>query len=432
VWSPDGSRLAFAANGQLWTVDTDERGTQPTRPQAIAGDHPDSPSWEGDSQHLVYQTPGGLRRVAVGGSAVETLPIALTWAPSPPPEHVTVHARRVFTGLFDGIAGESDILIEHGVIVAIDSHDDARHVGLVVDAGDDTVMPGLIEMNASPLVATSSAATRSLLEAGVTSARVTAVDPYVGLEQREALENGRRPGPRIFMAGDPIDGRRVRDAGGVSVVSADELDEALERATLLGADFIATRTRLGRSLHPRLTAYAHEHGLRASTSELTAALFFGYDTLTQLPRRLYRDVIDAVGMSGLTVLSTIGVPATEKRSNPELDRVAAQRVNGLRAIRRAGGRVVAGSVLAGGNTSVSSLHDEVEQLVRGGFTPFEAWRAATADAAAALGADDVLGTIEPGKLADFAFIAGNPLDDPRAARSVHRVMRGGRVYELTR
>src|SRR5262249_322358 len=171
----------------------------------------------------------------------ETLPIALTWAPSPPPEHVTVHARRIFTGLFDGIAGESDILIERGVIVAIDSHDDARHVALVVDAADDTVIPALIEINASPLVDTGSAAPRSLLEAGVTSARVTAVDPYVGLEQREALENGRRPGPRIFMAGDPIDGRRVRDAGGVSVVSAAELDEALERATLPAADFIATR-----------------------------------------------------------------------------------------------------------------------------------------------------------------------------------------------
>jgi Tol biopolymer transport system component/imidazolonepropionase-like amidohydrolase len=428
VWSPDGSRLAFAANGQLWTIDTDERGAQTTRPQAIAGDHPDSPSWEGDSQHVVFQTPNGLRRVAAGGGSVEPLPIALTWAPSPPPEHVTVHARHIFTGLFDGLAGESDIIIEHGVIAAIESHDDARHVGLVVDAGDDTVMPGLIEMNASPLIATSSATARRLLEAGVTSARVAAVDPYVGLEQREALDNGRRPGPRILMAGDPIDGQRVRDAGGVSVVSVAELDEALERATLLGADFIATRTRLGRRLHQRLTTYAHEHGLRASTSELTAALFFGYDTLAQSPRRPYRDVIDAVGMSGLAVLSTIGAPAKDAR----FDRLVAQRVNGLKAIRSAGGHIVIGSVLASGNTQVSSLHDEVEQLARGGFSSFEAWRAATADAAAALGVDDVLGTIEPGKLADFAFVTGNPLDDPRTARSVRRVMRGGRLYELTR
>ena len=62
VWSPDGSLLAFAANGQLWTVDTDERGAHTTRPVAIAGDHPDSPSWERDSQHVVFQTPSRLRR----------------------------------------------------------------------------------------------------------------------------------------------------------------------------------------------------------------------------------------------------------------------------------------------------------------------------------------------------------------------------------
>src|SRR5215471_15114382 len=156
VWSPDGSRLAFAVNGQLWTVDTDERGVQTTRPQAIAGDHPDSPSWEGDSKHLVYQTPDGLRRVRVGGGPPETIPIALTWAPSPPPEHVTVHARYIFTGLTDSLSGESDILVDRGVITAIESHNDTRHTGLVIDAGDDAVMPGLIEMNASPLVATSS------------------------------------------------------------------------------------------------------------------------------------------------------------------------------------------------------------------------------------------------------------------------------------
>ena len=322
------------------------------------------------------------------------------------------------------------LVLRDGVIAGIGRGLD-EDADTVIDCRGTTVMPGLIEMNASPLVATSTAVTTRALEAGITSARVVGLDPYVGLEQRESLDNGRRAGPRIFMAGDPIDGRRVRDAGGVSVVSVPELDEALERATLLGADFVAARTRLGRSLHPRLTTFAHEHGLRASTSELTAALFFGYDTLAQLPRRPYRDVIDALGLSGLTVLSTIGVPATETKSNAQLDRLATERVNALKAIRRAGGHVVAGSVIIG-TAAVSSLHDEIEQLVRGGFTPFEAWRAATADAAAALGIDDVLGTIEPGKLADFAFVAGNPLDDPSAARAVRRVMRGGRLYEVTR
>jgi imidazolonepropionase-like amidohydrolase len=89
-----------------------------------------------------------------------------------------------------------------------------------------------------------------------------------------------------------------------------------------------------------------------------------------------------------------------------------------------------GPVAPGTPASGQSLHDEIEQLVKGGFTPFEALRAAMADAAVALGVDDLLGTIEIGKLADLTFVAGNPLQDIRVTRSVRRVMRGGRLYEV--
>ena len=38
-----------------------------------------------------------------------------------------------------------DLIIENGIIVDILPHDDALHAGAVVDAGDETVMPGFIE-----------------------------------------------------------------------------------------------------------------------------------------------------------------------------------------------------------------------------------------------------------------------------------------------
>jgi imidazolonepropionase-like amidohydrolase len=37
-----------------------------------------------------------------------------------------------------------------------------------------------------------------------------------------------------------------------------------------------------------------------------------------------------------------------------------------------------------------------------------------------------LGSVEPGKLADLVVIDGDPLADPAALRSVHRVMQAGR------
>ena len=458
VWSPDGNRMVFVSGGVLWTVDVDTGGAPTGPPRSIASGHPDSPSWEGDSRHLIYTTPDGLRRVLADGSPPTEVARDATWAPSVPPERIVVHAGHVFTGTVDGLAGESDIVIAHGIIQEIAAHDSSNHAGGVVDASEETVMPGLVEMAGPPELADSDALERMLLAYGITSARVLAVNPYVGLEQREALDNGRRAGPRVFMAGDPFDGRRVQAPGGVSIASDSELDEALDRATRLGADLLATRSRLGRSLHRRIPDYAHTHGLAATTPELFPALTLGYDGVEQLPLRVYRDVLDAIGKSAMTVpsrlgLAAISVSAARDRSiaqdprlalwpsavgrleafadasGPAVSQTLQQHLATLRAVRIAGGRIVAAS-----DPSLEvhglSLHIEIEHLVQAGLTPLQALRAATVEAATALGVDDVLGTIEPGKLADLTFISGDPLDDIRATRRVRRVMRGGRVYTV--
>ena len=60
------------------------------------------------------------------------------------------------------------------------------------------------------------------------------------------------------------------------------------------------------------------------------------------------------------------------------------------------------------------------------MTPFQALQTATVNAAQALGLGDELGTIQPGKIADLAFVGGDPLLDIRNTRDVKRVMKGGR------
>lgn len=72
-------------------------------------------------------------------------------------------------------------------------------------------------------------------------------------------------------------------------------------------------------------------------------------------------------------------------------------------------------------------HRELEIFVRLGMTPGEAIVAATGRPAHRLGLDE-LGTLAPGKSADFVVLDGNPLEDIRATRTISRVfLRGAEV-----
>lgn len=70
-------------------------------------------------------------------------------------------------------------------------------------------------------------------------------------------------------------------------------------------------------------------------------------------------------------------------------------------------------------------HMELELMVEAGLTPEQALRAATGDAARCLGLDD-MGTLEPGRWADFVVLRADPLADISATRSLEAVFVGGR------
>lgn len=71
-----------------------------------------------------------------------------------------------------------------------------------------------------------------------------------------------------------------------------------------------------------------------------------------------------------------------------------------------------------------SAHQELEELVESGLTPYQALEAGTSKAAAFLGRADA-GTIEPGKRADLVLLTSNPLDDIRHSRAIAGVAIGG-------
>jgi imidazolonepropionase-like amidohydrolase len=73
------------------------------------------------------------------------------------------------------------------------------------------------------------------------------------------------------------------------------------------------------------------------------------------------------------------------------------------------------------------FHEEMDNLVQAGCTPFEVLHSATAVNARILRLKDKLGTLEPGKLADFVVLDGDPLADMAALRRVRMVVTEGSI-----
>jgi len=476
AWSPDGFRMAFVREGALWVAPVDERGGATGPPQAIAMDQPESPSWEGDSKHIVYQTPRGLRRVIADGSLPDPIPLELSWRNAMTPERIVVHAGHVVDGVLEAVRGQADIVIESGVIRSIEEHRDELHTGAVVDAADEYVMPGLIEMHAHLDDGYGENFGRVWLAYGITSLRIPSVNPYAGLEQREAFDAGRRPGPRVFLAGDPFDGARVYYPGGVSVTSDEQLDRELDRAAALGVDFFKTYVRLPDRLQKRIVDFAHTQNKPVTSHELYPAVAFGIDGIEHLsgtsrrgysPKhsptgRAYRDVIDLIAKSGVTLTPTIGIIGAFRaredgdktllydprlalfplQTVAQLTDMAATRPDTARDLAIKPYEATLKAIVAGGGTILAGtdspivpyglgLHVELESYVHAGLTPFQALQSATVNAAQALGVGSEIGTIEPGKLADLTFLGSDPLNDIRNTRDVKRVMRGGRLFTVT-
>jgi imidazolonepropionase-like amidohydrolase len=92
-----------------------------------------------------------------------------------------------------------------------------------------------------------------------------------------------------------------------------------------------------------------------------------------------------------------------------------------------------GYVLVAGNdaglpyTGFGCLWQEPDAMMSGGMTAMQAIAAATRSAARALGMEDKIGSIQPGKQADLLVVDGDPTTDITALSRVRMVMQAGRI-----
>src|SRR5688572_3569551 len=107
---------------------------------------------------------------------------------------------------------------------------------------------------------------------------------------------------------------------------------------------------------------------------------------------------------------------------------------GVRMLSAAGVKIGVGTD-GGGQTGDQfvgwTMHAELENMVAAGMTPAQVLVAATRNSAEILGLDD-LGTVGPGKSADFVVLDANPLDDITNTRRISKVFLRGHEVDRAR
>ena len=95
VWSPDGTKMAAIYEGVLSVWPVAPTGEPLGPPRRVTSDSAHSPSWQGDSRHILYQSLDQLRIVDIESGDTTTVPFNLTWTPAIPKTRVVVHAGKL-------------------------------------------------------------------------------------------------------------------------------------------------------------------------------------------------------------------------------------------------------------------------------------------------------------------------------------------------
>ncbi len=471
AWSPDGTKMAAIYEGTLAVWPVSAAGEPLGPPRHVTSESAHSPSWAGDSRHILYQSLDRLRIVDIETGETRTVPLDLKYTPAVPTGRTVVHAGRLVDMKSPTARTNVDVIIEGNRIASVVPHAEANHTGHVVDASNLSVMPGLTEFHSHLQPDFGESQGRAFLAFGVTTVRSPGNTPYEAVEEREANEAGVRPGPRVYGTGYLMEWQRVYYKMGIAISSVSQFEMELQRAKVLQHDLIKSYVRLPDLQQKRMVEFAHSIGVPVATHEIYPAAFVGVDNTEHTaatsrrgysPKiatlsRAYEDVVQLFGKSQRILCPMIsGVGARrlfdaepELRSDPrfklypawiqaQVTQPPAAALAAFNAatdptggsgkmvldIMRAGGLIVAGT----DTPNAINLHGELMSYVLAGMTPFEALKAATVNPAKALNVDT--GTIEAGKLADLIVVEGDPLKDIAAAHKVKRVIANGRVYEM--
>ncbi len=398
-------------------------------------------------------------------------------------DHILIRAARLIDGR-GNLIEPGAVVVGGDRIVAVGS----RLGGdIVVDLGDVTLLPGLIDLHThltdkvgthweevlittTPAQAALYGAANALttLRAGFTTVRdMGPTWSYTDVDLRDAIDAGVVPGPRMQVAGNYVsatggagDARQfsiyvdvptVRNlADGVDAVRA-----AVRTNHKNGADFtkiLATGAVLSQGLPPGAQQYsdeelavaveetnrwgrftaAHAHGtegikaaIRAGVRTIDHGSMLDDEAIAMLQQSDHTFFVPTlyVGVIVPRDGAALGIPEPLIQRSVEMMRY---RSATFRRALEAG--LTIGFATDAGVFEHGHNAREFQIRVEIGQSEMAAITSATSVAAMIMGWEADVGSLEAGKYADIIAVPGNPLDDITALERVMWVMKGGEVY----
>jgi imidazolonepropionase-like amidohydrolase len=378
-----------------------------------------------------------------------------------PAEGTTVLTNaRLFDGTGSPVRDGVAVTITDGRVASVSEGSVEVSTGATtIDLGGRFLMPGLIDchthltIHATPhqgegeevlrpavvghLVGTR---LREALRMGITTIREVGAFGDTMFEVRQAIRYGAFRAPRLLISGrlvgtSSVQGRHFagmyREADG-----PDEMRKAAREQIRAGADFVKIMTTGARSVE------MENPGPAQMTREEVAAV------VDEVHRLGYRVAAHCEGLEGTRLAIEEGVDTIEHgfylhREPTLLEQLAERRgvlvptltflhdvaehkadqwtphlvergaYNVEEAHKTLAAAIDAGVPIAMGwdGEPERMAASELGLMVEAGMTPADALVAATATAAYALGLDHMIGSVEPGKLADLMVVDGDPIED---------------------
>jgi imidazolonepropionase-like amidohydrolase len=415
--------------------------------------------------------------------SVLTLPVFSLAQTQPPAARTLVRAGHLLDVRAGRVLEAETLVVAGDRIVAVGPTAQVKEQpgDKVIDLGDATLLPGMIdvhthltdETNFDPYHELSTSVAKSALigarnakvtlEAGITTVRNVGAEGFADVDLRDAINEGLIEGPHMQVSGPPLgitgghmDNNLLPEQYHVTADGVADgipaVQHMVRRNIKYGADLIkigATGGVLSKGDDPQASQYtleemqaivadAHRLGRKVAAHAHGAQgiLWASEAGVDSIEHGTYMNDEDIKMMKAK---GTYFVPTAYlvdwMQQNGHLPAFYEKKMHDVSAVEKANAKhaIAAGVKVAMGTDAAVYPHGlnahEFEVYVRDfGMTPLESLRTGTVNAADLMGWSDRVGSLDAGKWADAVAVKGNPLEDITVLQHPVFVMKSGVVY----